>query len=130
LRALLSGLCLSLSLSLALAVAAQAQGQAQDASSTLTRLHEELHLTSNQETAWRQYQTAMAGGAQAQARRQATERMLPQLQTPRRLALLDAAMSQDLADFHSYSQAVLAFYDRLTPDQQRTFDRESLPQTN
>jgi hypothetical protein len=56
--------------------------------------------------------------------------LLPQLATPRRLALLDATMTQDLTDFHRQSQAILAFYTRLSLAQQRTFDRETLPPQN
>jgi protein CpxP len=92
----------------------------------LSRLHDELHLTADQAPAWSQYQAAMEQGAQMQVRHAATQRMLPQLQTPRRLALLDAAMSQDLADFRRQGQAVLAFYNSLTPAQQRTFDSEAM----
>lgn len=54
--------------------------------------------------------------------------MLPQLPTPRRLALMDATMTDELADFHRQSAAIQAFYARLTPDQQRTFDRDTAPQ--
>ena len=118
---------LLLGLGLALAVAGAASAQQQDASSMINRLHDDLRLTAEQEPAWRQYQSAMQDNAQAQARRESTQRMLPQLQTPRRLALIEAAMSQDLSDFRRQSQVVVAFYERLTPAQQRTFDRELTP---
>ena len=36
-------------------------------------------------------------------------------------------MAQDEADFRRQGVAVNAFYDKLTPEQQRTFDRDSLP---
>ncbi len=91
------------------------------------QLHDDLHLSGAQESAWRQYTLAMSRGAEAQSRRQATQQLMPTLPTPRRLALLDATMSEDLADFHRQSQAVTAFYDQLSPDQQRIFDRETLP---
>ena len=117
---------LLLGLGLALAVAGAASAQ-QDAAGMINRLHDDLRLTAEQEPAWRQYQSAMQDTAGSQARRESTQRMLPQLQTPRRLALIEAAMSQDLADFRRQSQAVIAFYDRLTPVQQRTFDRELTP---
>ncbi|HUO22553.1 MAG TPA: Spy/CpxP family protein refolding chaperone [Caulobacteraceae bacterium] len=100
---------------------------AQQSSDLLGRLHDDLRLAPAQEEGWRQYQAAMGASAQAMARRQSTERLLPQLQTPRRLALLDAAMSQDLADFRRQSEAIRAFYASLTPLQQRTFDAETAP---
>ena len=118
---------LLLGLGMALAVAGVASAQQQDGSSMINRLHDDLRLTAEQEPAWRQYQSAMQDTAGSQARRESTQRMLPQLQTPRRLALIEAAMSQDLSDFRRQSQAVVAFYDRLTPAQQRTFDRELTP---
>ena len=52
--------------------------------------------------------------------------MLPQLTTPRRIALIDAAMERDVADFRRQGDAVTAFYGRLAPDQQAIFDRETL----
>jgi hypothetical protein len=100
---------------------------AQDASGMLSRLHDDLRLSAAQEGAWRQYETAMSQAGQAQARHLAAQQLMPQVPTPRRLALIDATMTQDLEDFHRQSQAIAAFYDRLTPTQQRTFDAETLP---
>lgn len=117
-RVFLSGLCLSLALG--------AAAFAQDASPMLSKLHDDLRLTADQEAAWSQYQAVIEQGAQAQARHQSAQQMMPQLRTPRRLALLDATMSQDLADFHRQSLATLAFYDRLTPAQQGVFDRDTM----
>jgi hypothetical protein len=54
--------------------------------------------------------------------------MLPQLTTPRRLALMEATMSDELNEFRRQGDAVRQFYARLTPDQQRTFDRDTAPQ--
>jgi hypothetical protein len=34
-------------------------------------------------------------------------------------------MSQDIADFHRQGEAVIAFYNQLTPDQQAIFDRQT-----
>jgi hypothetical protein len=53
---------------------------------------------------------------------------MPQIPTPRRLALMEATMADELADFRRERAAVEAFYNRLTPDQQRTFDRDTAPQ--
>ena len=119
-RALLPGLFLSL----ALCGGALAQ---QSTASALSQLHGDLRLTAEQEPGWSEYAATMESTAQMQARRQAAELMLPQLATPRRLALIEAAMTQELADFHQQSQVINVFYARLTPSQQRTFDRETLP---
>ncbi len=121
-RTVLMGLCLGL----ALGGAAAAQ---QSPSSASTKLHDDLRLSIGQEGAWQQYLRTLDEGGQMQARRQAAEQLLPQIPTPRRLALMDATMSDELADFRRQRTAVEAFYNRLTPDQQRIFDRDTAPQT-
>jgi len=118
-RTVIIGLCLAAALG---GVAA-----AQDPSSMLSKLHDDLRLSADQEGAWRQYEAAMSQAGQAQARHQAAEQLMPQVPTPRRLALIDATMTQDLDDFHRQSQAVALFYGRLTPPQQRIFDTDTLP---
>ena len=95
-------LVLSFCLFLALGSAAAAQ----TAAARLGDLHDALHLTAGQEAAWRDYQAAIAPDPQAGARRRATEQLLPQLPTPRRIALVEAAMSQDLAEFRRQGEAV------------------------
>ena len=115
-RRLLSGLCLSL----ALASAAVAQS----APSRLTQLHDDLRLTARRR----------APGATTRPPSPPTRRRRPAAASPsdaatadhaRRIALIDAAMDQDLADFHRQGDATLAFYGRLTPAQQQVFDRET-----
>ena len=118
-RAFLTGLCLVLAL--------PAAAMAQQTSPVLSKLHDDLRLTPEQADAWRRYAAAMDDQGQMQARRKAAELMLPQLQTPRRLALMQATMADELGDFNRQSVAIDAFYGSLTPDQQRTFDRDTLP---
>jgi hypothetical protein len=122
LRTLFIGLCLGLALAGAAA--------AQSASPQLSRLHDDLRLTPGQQGAWDQYMAATNDGGQMQARRLAAEELLPQIPTPRRLALMEATMSEELADFRRQSEGIKAFYGRLTPDQQRIFDRDTSPQAN
>jgi protein CpxP len=118
---------LGLILCLAVAAGPAARAVAQDAPVRLTELHDALHLTADQEDAWRDYSAAIAASPQAEARRSATQRLLPGLATPRRLALLEATMAQDLADFRRQAEAVRVFYGRLAPDQQAIFDRQTAP---
>jgi periplasmic protein CpxP/Spy len=102
--------------------------QAQEAvSAQLIKLHDDLNLSPDQEGAWRAYATAIAPSAQTDARHRATGDLLPMVPTPRRIALVEANMADDQADFRRQAQAVLAFYDRLTANQQRTFDRDTVP---
>lgn len=116
------------------AVGASAMGgqahAAEAVNAELIRLHDDLKLTDSQDAAWRRYATAIAPDPQALARRRATEALLPTVPTPRRIALIEASMAQDTADFRRQGAAVSAFYATLTPDQQRVFDEDTLPRTN
>jgi hypothetical protein len=114
---------LSLCLGLVLATTAAA---APDPGAGLTQLHQALHLTPDQEAAWSDYAAAVIPGRDVEARHRATQQMLPQLTTPRRIALIDATMDRDNDDLHRKGAAVLAFYNRLSPEQQRIFDRQTL----
>ncbi|HEX5262586.1 MAG TPA: Spy/CpxP family protein refolding chaperone, partial [Phenylobacterium sp.] len=91
------------------------------------RLHDDLRLNDSQETAWRDYTIAMAPDPQTLARHRATTELLPLVPTPRRVALIEATMAQDAVDFRRQGAAVNAFYARLNPEQQRIFDRDTLP---
>ena len=118
-RTLLSALLLALALA--------GPAAAQDASARLGQLHDDLGLRADQESAWRDYAAAVAPDPQADARRRATNELLPNIPTPRRIALIEASLAQDVADLRRQGAAVMAFYSRLSPDQQRTFDVETLP---
>ncbi|MBS0409183.1 MAG: Spy/CpxP family protein refolding chaperone [Proteobacteria bacterium] len=119
-RTWLSGFCLGLGL-LASPVA-----MAQAAPPRLGQLHDALHLTPEQEDAWRDYMAAIASNRQGEARHRAAQAMMPKLSTPRRIALMDATLEQDLADLRREGQAVVAFYGHLTAAQQAVFDRQTL----
>ncbi len=114
-RAIVFGMALTL----ALATGAAAQQR----TANNVELHDALRLTPVQEDAWRAYQAAITPDPQAQQRHRAADMLLPQLTTPRRVALIEATAQADAADLHRQGEAVKAFYAGLTPDQQRTFDR-------
>jgi len=122
-RRIVVGCCLAL-------MAGSAARAAEAVSAELIRLHDDLKLSDSQEAAWTQYATAIAPSPQAAARRRATEELLPTVPTPRRVALIEAAMAQDAADFRRQGAAVDAFYASLSPEQQRTFDQDTLPQAS
>jgi hypothetical protein len=121
------GVIFCLCLGLAAPIVASAQTTEGDMRGNLTRLHDELRLSAAQEAAWRQYEAAISPNAQADARRRAAEQMMGSLPTPRRIALMEANMASDAADFRHEGAAVIAFYNQLTADQQKTFDRVTLP---
>jgi periplasmic protein CpxP/Spy len=108
-------------------MASGALAQTQTPTERLTRLHDSMNLRADQEPAWRDYTAAITSNAQSAARRQATQHLLPQLPTPRRVALIDATMEQDLSDLRQQGAAVITFYNHLTPDQQAIFDRQTIP---
>jgi hypothetical protein len=112
---------------LLLVLALAGPAAAQDASARLGQLHDDLGLKPDQESAWRDYVAAVGPDPQADARRRATGELLPNIPTPRRIALIEASLAQDVADLRRQGVAVMAFYAGLSPDQQRTFDVETLP---
>jgi hypothetical protein len=111
---------------LAVATAGTANA-AQAVNAELIRLHDDLRLSDSQEQAWKDYTAAIAPDPQTQARHRATQELLPMVPTPRRIALIEATMEQDARDFQRQGAAVKAFYGKLTPEQQKTFDRDTLP---
>lgn len=92
----------------------------------LARLHAALHITAAQEDAWRAFVAANGPDPQAQARERSAQAMLPTLTSPQRVDLSIAAMQADLETMRQRGAALKAFYATLTPDQQKTFDRETL----
>ena len=114
-------------IALCLAACLGANAHAQSASSLL---HDALHLTAVQETAWRSYQAAISDDPEASAQARQTAMLLPRLPTPRRLALIRAQMQADIAAFDRRAEAVDAFYAALTLDQQAAFDRQTAASAN
>jgi LTXXQ motif family protein len=102
-------------------------GGEQAINADLIRLHDDLQLSDSQEGAWRAYTIAIAPNPETEARHQATSELLPMVPTPRRIALIEATMAQDDLDFRKQAAAVTAFYGALTPEQQKVFDRDTLP---
>ena len=110
------------------AAAAQQSPDAAQSAVELGRLHDALRLSPAQETAWHAYTVAVAANSQTDARRRVAEDMMPTLSTPRRIMLMESALAADEVDLRREGAAVIAFYGQLTPGQQQTFDRETLPQ--
>jgi hypothetical protein len=116
-----------LSLIAAVALAAGSIAQAQTQGPDLQALHEALHLTPAQEAGWAEF-AASAGTDQAElARERNAAQMLPTLAAPRRVDLSIAAMRANLQSMERRGGALKAFYATLSPPQQATFDRMTLP---
>ena len=93
-------------------------------------LHDALHLTPQQESAWQSYNDQIALTAQARVRQQAGARMLPSLDAPHRMDLIEAEMRQELADLRNRAQALKGLYALLTPAQRQIFDQRTLSPQN
>ena len=112
----------------ALAAAAVATGaSAQQQQPDFTALHDALHLTASQESAWAAYKAATIPSQGAQSRRQAAMQMFSTLPAPRRIDLVEAEMQQDLTDLHRQGLALKTFYSVLDTQQQHIFDTQTLP---
>jgi hypothetical protein len=88
----------------------------------IQRLHDALHLTSQQESAWHTFQTATQISPEEAARRRGAADMMPSLSAPQRVDLSVAAMQADLQSFQRRGVALKIFYATLTPEQQTIFD--------
>jgi len=114
---------LGVAVAIVLAAAGAALAQARDAG----ELHAALHLTLEQEPAWRAYQQALEPDPVSQSRHQSAQMMMAGLTTPRRIDLIEANMQADQEVMHRQGEATKAFYGSLTPEQRAVFDRETLP---
>lgn len=101
-------------------------GGSQGGGRDILRLHSALHITAAQEGAWRAFVAASGPDPQQQARERSAQEMLPKLTSPQRVDLSIAAAQADLDTLRAHGAALKAFYASLTPDQQKTFDRETL----
>jgi hypothetical protein len=113
--------------------AQQGPGFSQGSSSpeaAMKNLHDALHLSAQQEPAWQAYSTQMAATDQARVRQQAGARMMPSLDAPHRMDLIEAEMRQELVDLQSRAEALKHFYAVLTPAQRQIFDQHTLPRQN
>jgi hypothetical protein len=120
---------LALALCAAGLLAAPAWGQAVGMS-PISTLQQNLHLTPQQQPAWKAYREQAAQPDKAQGRRSAAAKMFPTLTAPQRMDLIEAEMRQELADLQHQSEALKAFYAVLTPEQKRVFDNQTLAPRN
>ncbi len=96
----------------------------------ISALHQALHLSPQQEEAWKAYRAEASAPSRAQDRRRAASLMFPNLSAPQRMDLIEAEMKQELADLQRQTLALKAFYATLSPDQKATFDAQTLPPAN
>jgi len=91
----------------------------------LAALKEKLKLNAAQESAWTTF--AAASQPPAGARTQRMDRAeFAKLTTPERLERMQARQAERSARFAKRAEATKAFYAALTPEQQKTFDAETV----
>lgn len=100
---------------------------AQSVGLPIEQLHQALHLTGSQEGAWQLYRNAADAPDKAQSRRRSASGLFRTLDAPRRMDLVEAEMSEELAEVQHQSQVLKAFYTVLSPQQRRVFDQRTLP---
>lgn len=93
----------------------------------LDRLEGELHLTPSQEAAWGTFAQSYTSDPQEIAKQQQAEASMSTLTGPQRVDLSINSAKENLAALQRRGDSLKAFYATLSPDQQRTFDRDTLP---
>lgn len=93
----------------------------------LQHLQNLLHLTPSQEQQWTTFQQAYRITSDDIARERDADAKLPGLSAPQRMDLAIDMAQHDLEGLRRRAMALKAFYAILSPDQQKIFDRETLP---
>ncbi len=109
--------------------AAQSQPPPQTGGSQQSNLMSVLHLRPDQQGALQTYQASISPSPDeiSQERQASSPQVLATLTTPQRLDRISAFLALQQQLFQRSSVATRAFYNQLSPDQQRTFDRVSAP---
>ena len=92
----------------------------------LAALKEKLKLTPAQEGAWNSFTAAQQPPARPGGGREAERAEFAQLTTPQRLDRMQARQAERSAMFAKRADATRSFYAALSPEQQKTFDAESM----
>ena len=94
---------------------------------SLEQLHNSLRLRPDQEQAWRAFEMANRPDQREDARRQDAFQRMGSMRAPQRMDISLQMMRSDLDQMEREASALKALYATLSPDQQETFDRETLP---
>ena len=108
------------------ALASPAQSQA-DSGYFLQRLHSDLQLSASQEAAWNAYQQSLRIDPQDYGRQRDAQAKMSSLTGPQRMDLAVSMAEQNLDGMRRRGDALKAFYATLSPEQQKIFDRDTLP---
>jgi len=117
---------LTISLLSAFLFAAPSLAQSSGPSPELQRLHDALNLRPDQDAAWQDYARSTAVDPQESMRRRDASERMAALTAPGRVDLSVQMMRADLASLQRRGAALKLFYASLTPEQQASFDRETM----
>jgi hypothetical protein len=92
----------------------------------LAALKEKLKLTPAQEGAWNSFTAAQQPPARPAGQPDADRAEFAKLTTPQRLDRMQARQAERSAMFAKRADATRSFYATLSPEQQKTFDAESM----
>ena len=95
-------------------------------SAFLNHLRGDLQLNPSQEGAWQAFQQSYRVDPQDMARERDAEQRMPTMTGPQRMDLAISMAERDLDGMRRRGDALKAFYATLSPQQQRTFDRDTL----
>jgi len=90
----------------------------------MANLKAELAITSEQESAWSQFESAMQPPAPQQPAGERGD--WAKLTTPERIDRMEQRMAERQDHFKQMGEAVKTFYAQLTPQQQKIFDQRAL----
>jgi LTXXQ motif family protein len=112
---------------LALVLVLAPEAWSQPAGGFLQRLHSDLQLNPSQEGAWNNFQQAYQMDPQEMARERDADAKMPGLAGPQRMDLAISMAEENLAGMRRRGDALKTFYAMLSPQQQKIFDRDTLP---
>ncbi len=93
----------------------------------LAALKQKLGLSAAQEASWNTFTNALQPPAAPRMDRAAARAEFERMTTPQRLERMQARQSERAERFARRAEATRAFYATLTPEQQKTFDAQTLP---
>jgi hypothetical protein len=92
----------------------------------MQRLHSDLTLSSSQEQGWKSFEQAYEVNPQDVARERDAAAKMSDLTGPQRVDLAVSLSEQDLSELRRRADVLKTFYASLSPQQQKTFDRDTL----
>lgn len=93
----------------------------------LQRLHGALNLTPAQEDGWKMLEQAYVIDPREMAHQRSAAATISTLTAPQRMDLSINLMKADLESLEHRGLVLEVFYGKLSPQQQRIFDRDTLP---